>query len=406
MQMNEIISYEPNTVTFYNDSLTAIKDNDGEIWALINDILRNIGFDEKKIDNQRTAWLKDIVISRGTKILDLQINGYKRQANCLNRRYIPLALAKISITPTMQREQPEVVNKLIQYQEECADVLYRYFYKGNDLSNEVPLSREEMAMYWTNMMAMFRDYTQILERREKSRDEVLDKVISNQAELYKSLSLSQKLYQDVTVNLSDVIKEMKDRSATPVLPKENIVEKPFATPKLTANSWINEANNSVLSITKKSHKDIPAQYREVYALMRKNGYKINKVTGSKIIDVISENKKLRDGFNTAINDLNKKYKVKAVNTTNQSYVCKSVLIKQIPEGIMTEIKAYAKKKNISYKLACGRIYERIEELGKLSLDSMMREYSHKIGFSKCSKYYMIANNKYLMDLFNKVMQEA
>ena len=403
---NEIVSYETNTVTFYNDSITAIKDQNGEIWALINDILRNIGFDEKKIDNQRTAWLKDIVVSRGTKILDLQINGYKRQANCLNRRYIPLALAKISITPTMQREQPEIVNKLIRYQEECADALYRYFYKGNDLSNEVPLTREEMAMYWTNMMAMFRDYTQILERREKSRDEVLDKIINNQAELYKSLSLSQKLYQDVTVNLSDVIKEIKDRSATPTLPKEDIVEKPFATPKLTANSWINEANNSVLSITKKSHKDIPAQYREVYALMRKNGYKINKVTGSKIIDVISGNKKLRDGFNTAINDLNKKYKVKTVNTTNQSYVCKSVLIKQIPEEIMVEIKAYAKKKNISYKLACGRIYERIEELGKLSLDSMMREYSHKIGFSKCSKYYMIANNKYLMDLFNKVMQEA
>ena len=403
---NEIISYKTDTVTFYNDSITAIKDQNGEIWALINDILRNIGFDEKKIDNQRTAWLKDIVVSRGTKILDLQINGYKRQANCLNRRYIPLALAKISITPTMQREQPEIVNKLIQYQEECADALYRYFYKGNDLSNEVPLTREEMAMYWTNMMAMFRDYTQILERREKARDEVLDKIINNQVELYKSLSLSQKLYQDVTVNLSDIIKEIKDRSATPTLPKEDIIEKPFATPKLTANSWINEANNSVLSITKKSHKDIPAQYREVYALMRKNGYKINKVTGSKIIDVISGNKKLRDGFNTAINDLNKKYKVKTMSNTNQPHVYKSVLIKQIPEEIMTEIKAYAKKKNISYKLACGRIYERIEELGKLSLDSMMREYSHKIGFSKCSKYYMIANNKYLMDLFNKVMQEA
>lgn len=403
---NEIISYKTDTVTFYNDSITAIKDQNGEIWALINDILRNIGFDEKKIDNQRTAWLKDIVVSRGTKILDLQINGYKRQANCLNRRYIPLALAKISITPTMQREQPEIVNKLIQYQEECADALYKYFYKGNDLSNEVPLTREEMAMYWTNMMAMFRDYTQILERREKARDEVLDKIINNQVELYKSLSLSQKLYQDVTVNLSDIIKEIKDRSATPTLPKEDIIEKPFATPKLTANSWINEANNSVLSITKKSHKDIPAQYREVYALMRKNGYKINKVTGSKIIDVISGNKKLRDGFNTAINDLNKKYKVKTMSNTNQPHVYKSVLIKQIPEEIMTEIKAYAKKKNISYKLACGRIYERIEELGKLSLDSMMREYSHKIGFSKCSKYYMIANNKYLMDLFNKVMQEA
>ncbi len=46
---------------------------------------------------------------------------------CISNRKLPLALAKISITPKMRREQPETSNKLELYQEKCADVLANVF---------------------------------------------------------------------------------------------------------------------------------------------------------------------------------------------------------------------------------------------------------------------------------------
>ena len=39
-----------------------------------------------------------------------------------SHKILPLALAKITITPTLKKEYPVVVEKLIKYQLECAEV--------------------------------------------------------------------------------------------------------------------------------------------------------------------------------------------------------------------------------------------------------------------------------------------
>lgn len=49
--------------------------------------------------------------------------GTGKDVWCIDIKKLPLALAKLDITPKMEREMPELSDKLEQYQEMCADVL-------------------------------------------------------------------------------------------------------------------------------------------------------------------------------------------------------------------------------------------------------------------------------------------
>ena len=123
---------------FYGDNLIALKDNStGEIYTAINSVLRGIGFTDKdQIRKRRDKWINDIVISKGICVFniptsegvaknDTPINN--QEVYCISQRKLPLALAKINITPKMKQNQPELVSKLELYQDKCADVLVSVF---------------------------------------------------------------------------------------------------------------------------------------------------------------------------------------------------------------------------------------------------------------------------------------
>ena len=115
---------------FYGDDLIALQDNaTGEIYASITHILRGIGFTERQIEHQKKKFLNDEVISKGTQKfsgVDLQMPSIN-EITCISNRKIPLALAKINITPKMKQTQPELAVKLELYQDKCADVLASVF---------------------------------------------------------------------------------------------------------------------------------------------------------------------------------------------------------------------------------------------------------------------------------------
>lgn len=54
-------------------------------------------------------------------------NGTNQDTLCISDRKLPIALTKISITPKMKQNQPELVSKLELYQDKCADVLASVF---------------------------------------------------------------------------------------------------------------------------------------------------------------------------------------------------------------------------------------------------------------------------------------
>lgn len=123
---------------FYGDELIALKDNAaGGIYTSINSVLRGIGFtDNDQIRKRRDKWIKDIVVSKGIQKFNIPTqegvskNGTPinyQEVFCISRQKLPLALAKINITPKMKQSQPELASKLELYQDKCADVLASVF---------------------------------------------------------------------------------------------------------------------------------------------------------------------------------------------------------------------------------------------------------------------------------------
>ena len=122
---------------FYGDDLIAIKDNaTGEIYTAINSVLRGIGFTDRQTKHIHKKWNKDIVISKGVQNFVLpDKNGINQDTLCISIRKLPLALAKINITPSMKKNQPELASRLELYQDKCADVLASVFIDRKTISD-------------------------------------------------------------------------------------------------------------------------------------------------------------------------------------------------------------------------------------------------------------------------------
>lgn len=122
-------------VEFHGDILRAAQDSDGKVWVGVRWVCQGMGFDNERMKNERKKIQRDIVLNEGVKFYPLGSGNSDTQVLCLDLDYVPLWLAKIAITPTMQRENPELVNKLIDYQLKAKDVLAAAFL-GNKKTTE------------------------------------------------------------------------------------------------------------------------------------------------------------------------------------------------------------------------------------------------------------------------------
>lgn len=124
--MNDLVV---KNVDFCNAQLLAVQDNEtGKIYAGINCILRELGFDDRQIEYRRNKWNDDKTISKGVrKFLYPSENRGNQETYCIDIKKLPIALAKIEITPKMEKEMPELSGKLEKYQDECADILAEAF---------------------------------------------------------------------------------------------------------------------------------------------------------------------------------------------------------------------------------------------------------------------------------------
>lgn len=102
-------------VDFYGDNLIGIQ-NDKGIFTVVSNVCNGIGLTEKQRDRQVSNIQNDLVLKRGAEKLPLKFEGQVRNVLCISIDFLPIWLAKISITPTMQRDNPQLVEKLIQYQ--------------------------------------------------------------------------------------------------------------------------------------------------------------------------------------------------------------------------------------------------------------------------------------------------
>ena len=90
-------------------------------------VCEGLGLSEGQIKNERLRIQGDDVLSQGGRNLPLPTNSGVQEVLCIDHEYLPLWLAKISITPKMKKEQPEVAELLVDYQLRAKDVLAEAF---------------------------------------------------------------------------------------------------------------------------------------------------------------------------------------------------------------------------------------------------------------------------------------
>lgn len=115
-------------VDFSGDNLLAVKlKEDDKIYVGVSWVCEGIGLTKGQIQNERLKIQEDVVLKQGQRNLVLPTKGGNQQSLCIELDFLPLWLAKISITPKMQENKPEIVEKLIQYQLKAKDVLAQAF---------------------------------------------------------------------------------------------------------------------------------------------------------------------------------------------------------------------------------------------------------------------------------------
>ncbi|KAI3349064.1 hypothetical protein JW813_04960 [Clostridium botulinum] len=115
-------------VDFLGDELVAIKnDETGKIYTGVSYICRGIGLSDGQFRRQKQNLNEDVVLKKGITNLLYPTNGGIQEVLGIELDFLPLWLAKISITPRMKEEQPEVAEKLVNYQLKAKDVLAQAF---------------------------------------------------------------------------------------------------------------------------------------------------------------------------------------------------------------------------------------------------------------------------------------
>ena len=176
--MNTNTALQVTDFDFYGDSLIAIRDNaTGEIYTAINHILRNLGFTERQVRHNRERWINDVIVSKGCQNFVIpDESGAIQDSFCISIRKLPLALAKINITPKMKREQPELTSKLELYQDKCADVLASVFLDNKSASdiNLQPLV-DTITTLSSSVMTMQQDIISIKQNQENIQKQISKK---------------------------------------------------------------------------------------------------------------------------------------------------------------------------------------------------------------------------------------
>jgi hypothetical protein len=128
---NKIIKFnemELTETTFMNNNFMVVKmKDDGKIYVGIKWVCDGLGLSEGQVKNERKRIQSDIVLKQGGRDLILPTKGGNQKALCIELDYLPLWLAKISITNDMQENHKDIMGKLITYQLEAKDVLAKAF---------------------------------------------------------------------------------------------------------------------------------------------------------------------------------------------------------------------------------------------------------------------------------------
>jgi len=190
-------------VSFKNDNIEIIKDSQA---VVVKDICNAIGIDYIKQYKKIKA-----DPSYQSKLIKVQTNGGMQEVFCIPLNKLNGWL--FSINPN--RVKPEVRDKLIEYKNECFEVLHRYFELKHQMQNnkssssQIPNSSvkelQEIILKQNALIAATTQNINIEQSKHKHLTELYEKTLN------ENETLKQKMKQQLSLIVSQVGKDIITR---------------------------------------------------------------------------------------------------------------------------------------------------------------------------------------------------
>ncbi|WP_435308558.1 phage antirepressor N-terminal domain-containing protein [Sebaldella termitidis] len=202
-------------IEFNSDKIFTVM-KDGKLYVGVSNICLNLGMSKNMKDRQSKNVQSDLVLSRGCVKFDAGVFDQYNQTLAIELEYLPIWLAKIRVTPNMLEEKKELVEKLIDYQLHCKDILADEFFGKRKLQdksdfnqyNEESRDRLDEADRLENeirklCILLVNEYDKISWRSSQSKERIEN--------VYKSLK-GKKFMEDGKVLDFRAINEMNNQS--------------------------------------------------------------------------------------------------------------------------------------------------------------------------------------------------
>mgnify|MGYP004503579105 FL=1 len=365
-------------IEFNGSMLRAAQDIEGKIWVGIRWMCQGIGFNDGKVKTERKKIQEDLVLSQGKKFLPLGNDNANSDVLCLNLDYVPIWLAKISITPTMQKENPELVQKLITYQLKAKDVLAEAFLKKQE---PVMTSRSNIVQLEIPGM---KDYTEDFR-------ELNDKFDQQYSDMSKLANIILDLKSEIDILKSNRNYAVCDKKET----LKNFVEDDLIKWKQSLYSMMDQLidagrfgkRNDCL---KYLYKYMTKNYGIVWEQEHKD-YVAQNGNSAPTLDIIYGKDIYRSIFESVLYDLISESEAKENECLTDKIIAPL-------------IKKYDDKSNagcVTYKL----VYARMDVIKKISWKNRETRYINKYGSKSASKKNIINDSKSLLTIFRMAVKQ-
>lgn len=209
--MNDLIIKNVNVL---GDSILAAKDNGGDIWVGINAFCQGLDMNKKQRDWQVKKVQGDKTLSKGCREFSAGVFDPSNSVYALRLDFVPLWLAKISITSNMEDEHPELAKKLLNYQLKAKDILANAFIEKKHPENSGTL-QQQIQLIAQGTTELYQKVDTLSERMDKfeldlpllpiEADRITEAVrrkgVSSmggkQSVAYQNRGLRQKVYVDI-----------------------------------------------------------------------------------------------------------------------------------------------------------------------------------------------------------------
>lgn len=138
-------------VDVLGDTIMAAKDGEGTIWVGVRWMCQGMGMSDGQYKRQIKNIQKDLLLKNSGSNLNLNKGSGERDVFCLKLDYLPIWLAKISITPTIQKDHPKLADKLLEYQLKAKDILAAAFLPKKESAGDVQLKIKLLAQGTTQL---------------------------------------------------------------------------------------------------------------------------------------------------------------------------------------------------------------------------------------------------------------